>query len=133
MFQHHFDAGISNVASAILGLSTIGASMSLVDNGSLGSDEVTWLIRLVFGGMLLLNGYFIKQTARKFEQQVDRTRTNSESIKTLTQIARVVLTAMVAGTAGDPQVGRRAGDPLLATLLREIEAIEEGNMDQNRH
>lgn len=132
MFQHHFHAGVSTVASAILGLSTLGAGMSVVEGTSLDNTEVTWLIRLIFGGMLLLNGYFIKQTAKKFEQQVERTRTNSDSIRTLTQIARVVLTAMVAGTAGDPQVGRRAGDPLLATLLREIEAIEEGNMERQR-
>jgi hypothetical protein len=131
VFQHHFHTTVNGLSNAIISFSALGAFASLVD-GSLDHSETTWLIRLIFGGMLLLNGYFIKQTAKKFESQIDRTRTNSESIRTLTQIARVVLTAMVSGAAGDPQVGRRAGDPLLATLLREIEAIEEGNMERLR-
>lgn len=129
---HRLHIGIQAVASWIVGLSTLGAGASIVDGDGLSSSETTWLIRLVFGGMLLLNGYFIKQTAKKFEQQVTRNNRNTESIKTLAQIARVVITAMVSGAAGDPEVGRRKADPLLATLLREIEMIEEGNMESDR-
>jgi hypothetical protein len=129
--MHRVHLGVQALASWIVGLSTLGAGASLVDTG-LSSGETTWLIRLVFGGMLLLNGYFIKQTAKKFEAQVQRGNRNAESIKTLAQIARVVITAMVSGAAGDPEVGRRKADPLLATLLREIEMIEESNLEGGR-
>jgi uncharacterized membrane protein len=129
---HRLHLGIQGIASWIVGLSTLGAGASVADGGLDGTQTV-WLIRLVFGGMLLLNGYFIKQTAKKFEQQVQRNNRNTESIKTLAQIARVVITAMVSGAAGDPEVGRRKADPLLATLLREIEMIEESNLEADKH
>lgn len=108
--------------SSLLWPINLAVSVAMIAQGStLSADlDVSMIVRLVFGLLLTINIYFLRQVAKVFRDTVDTVRVHQEAIAQLQRIGEVVLADMIVETAGSPEIGRRKNDAMLRVLLTDL-------------
>jgi hypothetical protein len=118
---HNGNALLLSGISAVLA-GAIGSAASIAGGPAVSEYEISWIVRIAFGALLALNGYFIRQAAKEFRSSQSQIKENTRDIHDLQEISEIVLTNMLVESAGDPSIGRRKNDAILRIMLAKVTA-----------
>lgn len=126
MISTERDSRLLWLANASLASVMAGASLSSLLQGSAVQEIaqldlgliVKVLVSTILTTLLTVNAYFLRQTAKVFNDTVRRVSMHNESIGQLQRISEIVLTDMIVEGAGDPTIGRRKNDERTIAMLK---------------